>query len=191
MIKKKYIINITTNNTECLDSNLDLAVLDIRRMKQWKGDDFDFEISCLFDGFIINYNFNEILNTFLNDISKEGSLFYYIFESKDFVKYIKRFIANVRSSSDNINNWIENDTHLMEAFLYTKFYFRFILPETIITKEKYDNFRGLGPDYLIGTLHPEEIFEHLVPYLYSELASEGLLKHDELKDYGKYQIGLA
>ena len=78
----------------------------------------------------------------------------------------------------------------MEAFLYTKFYFRFILPETIITKEKYDNFRALGPDYLIGTLHPEEIFEHLVPYLYSELASEGLLKHDELKDYEKYQIGI-
>jgi hypothetical protein len=94
MIKKKYIINMTTNNTECLDPNLDLALLDIRRMKQWKGDDFDFEISCLFDGFIIDYNFNEILNTFLNDISKEGSLFYYIFESKDFVKYIKRFIAN-------------------------------------------------------------------------------------------------
>ena len=191
MIKKKYIIDMATNNMECLDPNLDLALLDIRKMKQWHGDDFDFEVSCLFDGFIIDYNFSNALNTFLKDISKEDNLFYYVFESKEYVKYIKKFIVNILNSSVKLRNWFEEDLHLMEAFLYNKFYFRFTLPQTIITQEKYEEFRGLGPDYLIGTLHPEEIFEYLVPHLYAELSSEGLLDHEELKDLGKYKIGLA
>ena len=191
MIKKKYIINMATNNMECIDPNLDLALVEIRDMKRLYNANFDFEISCLFDGFVIDYNFDKALNTFLNDISNEDNLFNYIFKSKDFTKHIKHFIVNCYGSSANINNCDENNSHLMEAFLYSDFYFRFTLPKTIITQEKFREFIGLGPEYLLGSLHTDEIFSYIVSHLYASLSENGLLDREELKDYGKYQYGLA
>ena len=145
----------------------------------------------MFDGFIIDCNFSNALNTFLKDISKGDNLFYYIFESKEYVNYIKKFIVNILNSSIKLRNWIEEDLHLMEALFDNKFYFRFTLPKTVVTQEKYEEFRCLGPDYLIGALYPEEIFEYLVPHLYAELSSGGILDLEELKDLGKHKIGLA
>lgn len=194
MIKKKYILKFDTEKIENFDANFDLAINDIKHMKQRHGDKFDFEIVGLFDGFIINEFFNGIFNTFLKDVLKKDSIFHSIVTRGDMANNVKAFIVNLFAS---LNSGYDNDYCRMDAFIWTKafgdrrrFGFDFYLPKTIMTEEKFDNFLNMGPDYMLGQLTPIEIFQHVLAPLYVELAKADALDKDELKNFGAYQMGL-
>lgn len=194
MIKKKYILKFDTAKIENFDANFDLAINDIQHM-QWKhGAEFDFEIVGLFDGFIVNEFFNGIFNAFLKDVLKKDSIFHSIVVKGDMANNVKTFIVNLFAS---LNGGYDKDDCQMDAFMWTKafgdrrqFDFKFYLPKTIMTEEKFDNFLQMGPDYILGQLTPIEIFQHVLAPLYIELAKADALDKDELKNLGAYQMGL-
>ena len=194
MIKKKYIIKFDTENIKNFDSNLDLAFVDIKEMKWKHGEKFDFEIVGLFDGFVINEFFNAILNTLLKDVMKEDSMFYSVFNGEYAINNIKGFIVDLFAVLNEKQNI---DDCQMDAFMWTKvfgdnrqFNFKFYLPKTIMTDEKFDNFLHMGPDYILGQLSPIEILQHVLAPLYIALAKANALNKDELKNFGSYQMGL-
>ena len=193
MRKKQYIIKMQTDKLDNFDPNLEKALKDIKEKKFSYEENFDFEIKLIFDEYVIDESINSILNTFLHDIMNEDSFFNSIYNSATFVDYIKEFIINVVKGG----KMCLEDGCEMQAFVWTKywgkfqqFYFDFELPKTIITKEKYENFMGLGPDYIMGNLTPSQMFQYLVAPLYVELARADVLSVDEFKDIGKYQMGL-
>lgn len=195
MIKKKYILKFDTAEIENFDTNFDLAINDIKHMKQRHGDKFDFEIVGLFDRFIINEFFNGIFNTFLKDVLKKESIFHSIVTRGDMANNVKEFIVNLFAS---LNGGYDNDYCQMDAFMWTKafgdrrqFDFKFYLPKTIMTEEKFDNFLNMGPDYILGQLTTIEIFQHVLAPLYVALAETDALDEDELKKFGSYQMGLS
>ena len=60
----------------------------------------------------------------------------------------------------------------------------------LITDEKYKEFLGLGPDYIIGNLTPAQMFRYFVAPLYMEMAKADVLDVEEFKKIGNYQMGL-
>jgi hypothetical protein len=186
------MIKFDTANIKNFDSNLDLALVDIREMRWKHGNEFDFEIVGLFDGFVVNEFFNAIFNTFLKDVMKQDSMFYSAFNGEYAVNNIKGFIVDLFAA---LNRNI--DECQMEAFIRTKvfggnkqFNFKFYLPKTIMTDEKFDNFLHMGPDYILGQLAPIQIMQYVLPPLYIALAEANALDKDELKNFGSYQMGL-
>ena len=195
MIKKRYLIKFTTANIKDFDPNFEVALNDIKQMKWRRGEEFDFEVVGLFDGFVENCAFNSILNTFLKDIMREDSFLNFIYKDADFTENVKTFIINFfdrRSFNER-----ENECQ-MDAFLWTKYWggmkqfaFKFYLPDSIMTKETYENFMILGPDYILGRLTPKQIFQYVLVPMYKELQETEVLDVEEFKDFAKYQMGLA
>ena len=192
MLKKKYIISFETNNTDSFDPNLDIALRDMQIGKQRHGPNYDFEITGLFDGFVVNYTFDAILNTFLHDIMNEKSVFAYVFKGDCFVDYVKEFIKGLYQQPD-----YSNKTVMMEAFIRTKvgdklkeFRVPAFLPRTIISEETEESFFALGPDHISNHFSTDQLFKYFLPNLYQMLAETDSLNNDELKMITKYQIGL-
>ena len=192
MQKKKYIIRFETNNTENYDPNLDIALRDMQIGKRTYGPNFDFEITGIFDGFVVNYTFDAILNTFLHDIMNEQSIYTYIFKGDSFGDYVKEFIKGLHQQLDYSDGSV-----LMDAFIRTKpndkwdgFSVRVSLPRAIVSEEAEESFLALGPDHISNHFSPDQIFKYFLPTLYRTLAETDGLNNEELKKIQKYQVGL-
>ncbi len=158
-------------------------------MKQKHKEKFDFEILGVFDGFVINSIFNKSINTFLHDIMEDNHLFNKIYKKKNLADFLKLFIQNMFNNIDTYENLEEIDVFIntqdMKQF-NTKVY----IPKTIINEKKHEEFLVLGPDYLIGQLEPETIFNYILAPLYVNLAKNDLIDNKEFRKLASYQIGL-
>ena len=196
MFKEKFILKIDTTDFNNVDPNLKSIDYRIARNKTnlFTKDNYDFEICAVIDGYIENSYINDILTVFYHDIIDEKNYFHNIFLSDDCPLFIQKFIKNLFSTSGNANSEKrESGMKKMDAIMRAdgkEFTFAFYLPDTIITKEKFDEFLNLGPDGLIGNMSNDEIFEYFLPYLYKRLAEDGLLDNKDLKNPIKYYIGL-
>lgn len=193
MITKKYIINFKTVKIDDFDSNLEIALHDLREMKKRHNDNFDFQIIGLFDGFIINELFNSVLNTFLHDIAKENHIFNKMFKDKNIVDHVKNFITSIFSYIHNENYNSKAHTK-MDVFVDMdngkQFSVTVALPASLFTQQHYEEFVALGPDHLIRQLDYDNIFNHVIAPLYLELATNNLLENEEMRKLNKYKIGL-
>ena len=192
MQRKKYIIRFETNNIDNFDPNLDIALRDMQIGKQTYGPYYDFEITGLFDGFVVNYAFDAILNTFLHDVTNEKSVFAYVFKSDCFADYVKGFIKGLYRQPD-----YSDETVLMDAFIRTKvedrwneFSVTVSLPRTIISEEKEESILALGPDHISNHFSADQLFEYFLPNLYRTLERADALDNEELRMITKYKIGL-
>ncbi len=192
MQKKRYIIRFETNNTDSFDPNLDLALRDMQIGKQMYGLYYDCEITGLFDGFVVNYSFDAILNTFLHDIMNKESIFAYVFKSDCFEDYVKEFIKELYRQLD-----YSDESVMMDAFIRTKsgdkwdgFSVRVSMPRTIVSEEAEKSFLALGPDSILTHFSPDQLFKYFLPNLYRTLAETDGLNNEELRIMQKYQIGL-
>lgn len=192
MLKKRYILKAETSNIENYDPNLDIALGDIIYQKDRKGDKFDFELCFIFDGFVENFKFNSIINTFLHDIVDKENFFHIIYKSVDFKTHVKDFMRNVYYTAST-KNYDDKNLCMMDAFTYvgkSTFSFKFFLPTTIMTDSKQEEFLHLGADYMCGILFVKDMFEYVLPYLYAELQEHDLLQSKEHKNMMNYKMGL-
>lgn len=196
MYKDKYLLKIDTTNWDNVDPNLKLIDYNIAKNKSnlFFKDYYDFEICAIINGYIENNYINEVLTAFYHDIIDETNFFHYIFKSENRSLYFQKFIKNLFTTSKGYyDKKIADGMHEMDAILRVdgkEFTFVFFLPDTIITKAKYDEFMHLGPDGLVGNMRTDEIFEYFLPYLYMKLAHENCLDKKDLKNPMKYLIGL-
>lgn len=191
MLKKRYTILAETANIENFDPNLNSALDNIKSHKARQGDSFDFELNFVFDGFVENFWFNDIINTFLHDILDNDFLFHYVYKSEAFCAYVKIFIKNLFNTTKANEYANDENYYVLDAFIETKrFGFMFFMPSTIMSKDKMQDLLMLGPDYLLGNFFNDQLFEHFLPYLYVELSERDLLQSKEFKNLFDYKMGL-
>ena len=183
----KYIINFKKNDLKYLDPNLDFILDDIQRGNRIN-ESFIFEIIALFDGCIIDKNISNILTTFVNDMMSED---YFFYEKENTInESVKEFILNL-SNAIGCDLYHNDNYYQMEGFYqFSRHHVLFYIPKELISDNKYNEYLGLGPDYMIGSFHPNVIFKYFIPYLYLDLAEINLLDDKELKDLSNYKVGL-
>ena len=193
MLKKKFLIKAETGKIENFDPNLEIALKTIQYHIAKQGKDFDFEIIVVFDGFVINEYFNDILNTFLHDIIDKNNYFNYIFKSNDFCNFVKDFILNIFKTT-TINEELKKEMYGFEAVIHVNekegLSFKFSLPKTLLSKEEYEEFLYLGTDWVVSHLNNNQIFDCFLANMYVKLAQCDLLYNNEYKKIEKYKIGV-
>ncbi len=191
MINKKYIVNFKNNDLKYLDSNIDFILNDIQNEKR-RNDEFDFEIVSLFDGCVIDNTFSLIINTFVKDMMIDGTYYNIYYKKGQLTTITKEFIINLLDTKNRSVYYYDYDNYYqMEGFYYkSQHYILFFLPKELMSDDKYNEYLGLGPDFMIGQLNQNVIFKYFIPYLYLDLAEENLLDNNEFKDITKYKVGL-
>lgn len=183
----KYIINFKANDLNYIDPNLDCILDDIQRETR-RNESFEFEIIALFDECIITKKITNIVDTFIKDMMTKDYFFYY--KNNKINNYVKEFILNLNSAKSH-NLYYDDNYYQMEGFyLFSRHHILFYIPKKFISENKYNEYLGLGPDYMLAAFTPDIIFKYFIPYLYLDLYESNLLNDKEHKDLAKYQVGL-
>lgn len=188
MVKHTYLIRVDLEKPEEQDPNIRKMLRDIRWGISNHGNEFEFSIRLLINGFLESDYANRALTTFMIDLSNESNVLYSIFSQESCSDYIQKFIIDIAYGT------YDKEAYPFEAFLRMRPYglvIRFYLPKTIISEAKYEEFLKMGPDDLLAVLTPEQAVECFLPCLYKELDRHGLLDKQEYRDLWKYQMGLA
>ena len=86
------------------------------------------------------------------------------------------------------NSFVFNDEFIIFDIVKGYDYFKINVRRDCITKEKYNEFIALGPDYLMG--NRLAYLKEVVPAFYSFLYVNDALYNEKMNDLKKYQIGL-
>lgn len=82
----------------------------------------------------------------------------------------------------------------MDVFIYTEDMKKFVtsvyLPKSIINEKEFEDYLNLGPDYLIGRITFDNIFNYIIAPLYVNLEKNDLLDNEEFRKLANYRIGL-
>lgn len=177
--KKKYIVKIDCQSEKILDDKY------AENIEKFYKEDCSFEVLLFNTSNVIDLNINTIVNQFILDCKNNKGIL-----SDAFINKIGEFTKNVIKVTKQ--PWFEykSECSLFDVIAPNGNYFVVNIPKILIGKEKIEDFRWLGKDYLLSSVTYNEIFEYILPWFY-QFCFEYDLFDDELNsDLLKYQIGL-
>ena len=103
---------------------------------------------------------------------------------------IKDFImTSVEVLKRKIDGYVFNDEYIIFEIFLGYDYFRINVKRDVISKEKYEEYMVLGPDYLVG--NDLAYLKEVLPAFYSYLYENDGFTNDKINDLSKYKIGLS
>ena len=137
---------------------------------------------------------NSVINYFIEDykLSDPHFMSWFNVEGRKFGAVLKEFIENyLKYGWNRLNLANDNNYYQFEVFK-GNFTSKAYLPTTIVSKDLFDNFMALGPDFLFGSkFSNQDIFKYILPAFIQDLLCADLGENEEYNKIANYQIGLA
>lgn len=177
--KKKYIVKIDCQSEKILDDKY------VENIEYFYKKDCSFEVLLVDTSNVIDLNINTIVNQFILDCKNNKGIL-----SDTYINKIDEFTKNVIKVYKQ--HWIEKKSEysLFDVIAPNGNYFIVVIPTILIGKDKIEDFRWLGKDYLLGSVTSSIIFEYILPRFYQFCFEYDLFDDALNSDLLKYQIGL-
>ena len=181
--KKTMIVKLDWKNQKVLNENLNFIVSDFIKRN------VDFELVLIdAENYVIDSNINTIVNQYIADCKKTKMPL-----AVDY-KLISEFIVNLmkynkeQTASPLIIS--DQDKTSFDIIAPNKKSFRVDIPSNILSSIKYEDLMNLGPDYVLGGLSTDIIFNYVLSPFYWFLYRNDLLNDEKYGCLNNYQFGL-
>lgn len=139
---------------------------------------------------------NMAINLYIKDCRKDKNdrCMANPYSDEYFGTYVKAFIEDFLvyyfRRFETMNDW----TNYYQFVVFKGgFTCRVFVPSSYISKDLYDEYLGLGPDYLMGAkgMNTNVLFHYVLPAYYCNLIYDDLYENEEYLKLHEYQVGLA
>lgn len=201
--KKKYIIKYKINDKYELElpDNFNSIIFELARYSRRKSfnsnlsDCYKYELIFVDEDNLIESRLNFLAEWYIKECLKDRHErnFAVTFNS-DFVRDPQYFLNCLRNFINYSYKAIliedckiyqnnPEDMHLFDVLLSNN-YIKVFIPKDLVSKEAYEEYIGLGPDYLMGAFYPNAIEEYILPHYLMFLLLNDKLDEEEynLKD---------
>ena len=138
---------------------------------------------------------NKAINLFIDDCRKEAKdrCMANPYRDEHFGDILKDFIEHYILHYWHRGELANDDQYYEFEFFKGSFTCKAFIPASSISDDVYQNYRYLGPDYLMGArgMTDEVLFHYILPALYFNLIYDDLTEKEELLRLQEYKIGLA
>ncbi len=151
---------------------------------------FELKLTMIDRFGIANSKLDDIINEFIKDYRQKGHHSFPFKSNDGFKSFPDIFKKFVNGLIDSMHNPYSGDFDVLNRT--AKISFRVDIPGEYVTQEKREEFKALGPDYLIAQSYPEVVYyESILPAFYLALYKiDRLSDKTDATDLIKYEIGL-
>lgn len=138
---------------------------------------------------------NIAINLFINDCRKDVSERCYAnpFRDEYFGEFLKEFIEDYIRYYWHRNEMMNSNEYYPFDVFNGHWNCKVFIPKEYISDDVYMEYRGLGPDFLMGAkgINSNVLFHHILPAYYFNLIYDDLVGNEKYSRLQNFQIGLA
>ena len=196
IFKKKYIINFKVNdkNEVELPENFDETIFELIRYSRKisfncnLSECYEYELEFVDENNLVESRLNFLAKWYIKECLKDS------YERNFAVSFHSSFANDPQSLLKSLRNFINysyrailiedrkiyhnypKDQYLFDVIMFNN-YIKVFIPKHLVSQDSYEQFLGLGKDYLMGSFEPSEIEKYILPHYVMFL-----LLNDKLND---------